>query len=228
MSDRFEEHYWREASHYRKFGDYPEALRATARWYVGLARLLSEHLPTTGRHLDAGCGHGAIVHMMAARGLDAYGVDASAWAIKEAKAFAPDLQDRFAVADIQTSVVIEGPFDLITSLEVVEHLEDPVSAISVMTRALAPGGTLIVSTPNPVNRIPRNDPTTSDPTHISLHPPDWWREAVETAGLEVVRDLTYYPVPVLWRASTAFARWIPLGRVIGPGYLLVARARSER
>ena len=223
MSDRFEEQYWHEASHYRKFDDYPEALRATARWYVGLMRLLDKDMPTTGRHLDAGCGHGAIVHMMAARGLEAYGVDASNWVIEEARAFAPELEDHFAVADVESSLLIDGPFDLITSLEVVEHLEQPEAALAVMAGALAPGGTLVLSTPNPTNRFPRNDPSKSDPTHVSLHRPAWWERAVENAGLTVVRDLTYFPVPLFWHISTAFARWIPLGSSAGPCYLLVAQ-----
>jgi 2-polyprenyl-3-methyl-5-hydroxy-6-metoxy-1,4-benzoquinol methylase len=224
LSDRFDESYWREASHYRKFSGYPDALRATAKWYVGLMRLVGPLLPRSGRHLDAGCGHGAFVHMMASRGLTAYGVDASAWVIEEAQQFAPELADRFAVADVEQSLVFDGPFDLVSSLEVVEHLVDPAAAIGVMAGALAPGGTLLLSTPNPANRIPRNDPTTSDPTHVSLHPPAWWRAALEHEGLRLERELTYYPVPVLWRFSPVFARWIPLPGAVGPGYLAVARS----
>jgi 2-polyprenyl-3-methyl-5-hydroxy-6-metoxy-1,4-benzoquinol methylase len=223
MTDKFDERYWRELSHYRKYGDYPEALLSTTRWYAAFMRLLGDLVPAEGRHLDAGCGHGAIVHMMAARGLDAYGVDASEWVIEEAKSYAPELADHFAVADIEQSLVFDGAFDLITSLEVVEHLADPVAAISCMTNGLAPGGTLVLTTPNPANRIPRNDPTTSDPTHISLHPPPWWRDAAIAAGLHIEREWTYYPIPVLWRISPLLARWIPLGQ-IGPGYVLVARA----
>lgn len=224
MTDRFDEGYWREASHYRKYEDYRAALNATTKWYAGLIRLVDDLLPKNGRHLDAGCGHGAFVHMMAARGLSARGVDASAWVIEEAKGFAPALADHFAVADIERSLGFTGRFELITSLEVVEHLDNPIAAIQQMADAIAPGGTLLISTPNPANRVPRNDPTTSDPTHVSLHPPAWWRAEIERTGLRLEREWTYYPVPLFWRLTPALARWIPLPGTNGPGYLAVARA----
>jgi 2-polyprenyl-3-methyl-5-hydroxy-6-metoxy-1,4-benzoquinol methylase len=223
MSDRFGERYWREESHYRRFGDYEAALEATTQWYQGLLRLVGDRLPRRGRHIDAGCGHGALVHLMTRRGLSSFGVDASSWVVDEAKAYAPALADRFAVADVQESLVFEGSFDLITSLEVVGHLENPRSAIAAMAQKLAPGGALLLSTPNPANRIPGNDPATSDPTHVNLHAPGWWREAIERQGLTVEREWTYYPVPLLWRVSPLFARWISLPRSVGPGYLIFAR-----
>jgi 2-polyprenyl-3-methyl-5-hydroxy-6-metoxy-1,4-benzoquinol methylase len=224
MTERFDESYWREQSHYRKYQDYRAALLATQKWYAGLLRLIGDRLPPPGRHLDAGCGHGAVVHLMAERGFDAYGVDASDWVIDEARRFAPTFADRFAVADVSRSLAFEGPFDLITSLEVVEHLDDPRAALARMAEALAPGGLLVLSTPNPVNRVPRNDPSTSDPTHVSLHPPGWWTSLLEEHGLRAERVLTYYPVPMLWRISPRLAWWIPLGRTSGPGYLAVARS----
>lgn len=222
MSPGFDESYWRERSQYRKFEDYESALRATMRWYVGLMRIVGRHFPDEGRHLDAGCGHGAIVHMLHERGLDAYGIDASAWVIEEAKAYAPELASHFAVADLERSIPFHGLFDLITCLEVVEHVAQPEAALAVLAERLAPGGVLILTTPNPWNRIPRNDPATSDPTHISLHPPDWWSSRIQAAGLELLRGVTYYPVPVLWRTTRSLARWIPLGRRAGPGYIAVA------
>lgn len=223
MTGRFDESYWKEQSHYRKYEDYRAALLATQKWYEGLLRLVGHRLPASGRHLDAGCGHGAVVHMMAARGLEAHGVDASEWVIEEARAFAPRLADRFEVADLSHSLGFDGRFDLITSLEVVEHLDDPQAAVSRMAEALAPGGVLVLSTPNPINKIPRNDPAVSDPTHVSLRPPDWWSRALRENGLRLERVLTYYPVPLLWRISPRLALWIPLGPSAGPGYLAVAR-----
>ena len=83
----------------------------------------------------------------------------------------------------------------------------------------------MATTPNPANRFPHNDPSTSDPTHISLHEPGWWRKAAEEEGLEVLRSVTFWPVPLLWRAHPVLGRWIPFGERIGPGYLLAARLR---
>jgi 2-polyprenyl-6-hydroxyphenyl methylase/3-demethylubiquinone-9 3-methyltransferase len=52
--------------------------------------------------------------------------------------------------DYRASAVedVEGQFDLVTSLEVVEHVADPAAFVKALARRLAPGGLLILSTPN--------------------------------------------------------------------------------
>jgi 2-polyprenyl-6-hydroxyphenyl methylase/3-demethylubiquinone-9 3-methyltransferase len=43
---------------------------------------------------------------------------------------------------------LEGQFDLITSLEVIEHVADPATFLKALANRLAPDGLLILSTPN--------------------------------------------------------------------------------
>lgn len=222
MSERFEQDYWERDSHYKRFGDYKAGLEATMGWYQAFVRFVDRLLPRSGRHLDIGCGHGAIVHLLDRRGLESHGIDVSEFMIEQAKEYEPRLAARFAVASVEDEPPFPRPFDVITCLEVLEHLEHPREALAAMARNLAPGGILIATTPNPANRFPRNDPSTSDPTHISLHEPAWWRQAAEEQNLEVRRSVTYFPVPLLWRANPRLGQWIPLGERIGPGYLLAA------
>lgn len=225
MSDRFDESYWSRESHYRRFADYRAALESTMRWYRGLVRLVRRDLPHSGRHLDAGCGHGALVHLMLERGLDSHGVDVSEYIVAEAREAQPWLADRFEVADLEQSIPVDGSFEAITCLEVLEHVEQPDAVLEVLADRLAPGGRLIATTPNPANRFPYYDPARSDPTHISLHPPAWWGEAAATAGLVPVRLTTFWAVPLLWRLHPALSLFLPTGPAVGPGTLLVAERR---
>jgi 2-polyprenyl-6-hydroxyphenyl methylase/3-demethylubiquinone-9 3-methyltransferase len=51
----------------------------------------------------------------------------------------------YRAGDVQQ---LEGQFDLITSLEVIEHVAEPASFMKALAKRLAPGGLLILSTPN--------------------------------------------------------------------------------
>jgi 2-polyprenyl-6-hydroxyphenyl methylase/3-demethylubiquinone-9 3-methyltransferase len=51
----------------------------------------------------------------------------------------------YRAGDVQQ---LEGQFDLITSLEVIEHVAEPASFMKTLAKRLAPGGLLILSTPN--------------------------------------------------------------------------------
>jgi 2-polyprenyl-6-hydroxyphenyl methylase/3-demethylubiquinone-9 3-methyltransferase len=51
----------------------------------------------------------------------------------------------YRVGDVQD---LEGQFDLITCVEVVEHVANPAAFVNALARRLAPGGLLVMSTPN--------------------------------------------------------------------------------
>jgi 2-polyprenyl-3-methyl-5-hydroxy-6-metoxy-1,4-benzoquinol methylase len=217
----FDESYWTERSQYSKFSDYAAAAKALRAWYAGLWRLLDAHLPAPGRHVDAGCGHGIVVHDLLARGWDAHGFDVSEWAISEAQRHAPSERDRFAVGDL-SAMPFPGDFDLITCFEVLEHVPDPVAGLRALGERLRPGGRLIATTPNLRPLMPWRDARTADPTHISVHSARWWESAVRAAGMHVRDVSTFIPVPLLWRLHPSLSRWFSLGPRIGPGVLIVA------
>ena len=100
------------------------------------------------RALDVGCGAGLLAEPLARLGAAVTGIDAAAEAIGVAREHAA--QSGLAI-DYRAGGIeqIDGErFDLVTSLEVIEHVTDPAAFVGGLARALAPGGLLVMSTPN--------------------------------------------------------------------------------
>jgi 2-polyprenyl-6-hydroxyphenyl methylase/3-demethylubiquinone-9 3-methyltransferase len=105
--------------------------------------------PLVGRSaLDMGCGAGLLAEPLARLGADVVGVDAAPENIEAARAHAA--LSRLAI-DYRvggTDAIADARFDLITCMEVIEHVADPAAFVAGLANALAPGGLLILSTPN--------------------------------------------------------------------------------
>src|SRR4051794_9957416 len=97
--------------------------------------------------LDVGCGAGLLTEPLARLGAKVTGVDAGPEVIAVARehAAAIGLEIDYRAADV---LDIEGQFDLITSLEVIEHVADPAAFVKALAKRLAAGGLMILSTPN--------------------------------------------------------------------------------
>ncbi len=100
------------------------------------------------RALDVGCGAGLLCEPLARMGADVTGVDAAPENIAAAKdhAAGQGLSVHYRHGDI-AKMKLE-PFDLVTSLEVVEHVADPAAFVAALADKLADGGLMILSTPN--------------------------------------------------------------------------------
>lgn len=97
--------------------------------------------------LDVGCGAGLMCEPLARMGAAVTGVDAAPENIAVAKAHAAG---QALTIDYRAQEVgqLAGVFDLVTSMEVVEHVADPANFIALLAEKLAPGGLMILSTPN--------------------------------------------------------------------------------
>jgi 2-polyprenyl-6-hydroxyphenyl methylase/3-demethylubiquinone-9 3-methyltransferase len=97
--------------------------------------------------LDVGCGAGLLAEPLARLGAAVTGLDASPELIAVARdhADARGLAIDYRAGDLAD---LEGEFELITCMEVIEHVADPAAFVTELARRLAPGGLLILSTPN--------------------------------------------------------------------------------
>ena len=97
--------------------------------------------------LDVGCGAGLLTEPLARLGALVTGLDASAKLIAAARdhADATGLTIDYRAGDLEG---LEGQFDLVTCMEVIEHVADPAAFVNTLSKRLAPHGLLILSTPN--------------------------------------------------------------------------------
>jgi SAM-dependent methyltransferase len=101
----------------------------------------------SGRVLDYGCGIGRLATKAA---YDAYtGVDVDADSLEKAKAAHPDL------TFMQLPRLPDGPFDAITLLAVIEYIPDRVALLKAFAARLAPGGRVVITTPDPLVNVLR-------------------------------------------------------------------------
>jgi len=97
--------------------------------------------------LDVGCGAGLLSEPLARLGARVTGIDAAPEVIAVARdhAAAMGLQIDYRATDV---LEVEGQFDLITCMEVIEHVGEPAAFLQALAKRLAPGGLLVLSTPN--------------------------------------------------------------------------------
>ena len=179
------------------------------------------------RALDVGCGAGLLSEPVARLGAAVTGVDAAVEAIAAARAHATSagLAIEYRAGGIED---VEGSFDLVTAMEVIEHVTDRRAFVAGLAGALAPGGVLILSTPNRTERSRLMIVTLAEGFgRIPRGTHDWarfltreeLRALLEAAGLEVV-DAT----GLAWSPARGFG----LSDDLRLNYLVTARKVEAR
>jgi SAM-dependent methyltransferase len=109
---------------------------------------LREHLPATGDILEIGCGEGSNMEVLAAPGRRFVGCDLSSLALSLAREAAPPTDTwRLVQGEGEALPFADGRFAGVMGISVMEHLPEPARVIGEMARVLAPGGRLLLLSP---------------------------------------------------------------------------------
>lgn len=100
------------------------------------------------RALDVGCGAGLLCEPLARLGAAVTGVDAAAENIAAASAHAAGSGLAIDYRNGEIGALGLAGFDLVCSMEVIEHVADKAAFLTALAACLAPGGLMILSTPN--------------------------------------------------------------------------------
>jgi 2-polyprenyl-6-hydroxyphenyl methylase/3-demethylubiquinone-9 3-methyltransferase len=196
---------------------------------------IDERTPLAGRKVvDVGCGGGLLSEGMARRGATVTGIDMGEAPLAVARLHG--LESGVEVDYRQTTVEElaadpdhQGRYDIVTCLEMLEHVPEPASVILACARLLKPGGELYVST---INRNPKSFlfaivgaeyllrllPRGTHEWRKFIRPSEM-SDHLRHAGLEL-RDLTgmtYNPVTKVYK----------LGRDVDVNYMMHASKPAE-
>ena len=152
--------------------------------YDRLQDAIDEHVRPTDMVLDAGCGSGRVFqHRLAGRVRRVVGVD-----VTDEPRENLNLNDA-AKGDLAALPLRDGTFDLVIVSHVAEHLVEPEAVFGELSRVLAPGGRLLLLTPNRWHYVPLFARLLPHRVHLAFN---HWR------GVDV-RDI----FPTVYRANTA-------------------------
>src|SRR5687767_5492029 len=152
---------------------------------------------TEKRSLDIGTGRGYLPAVMKRLGWDAHGVEISPDVAQHARR-------RFGV-DVFTGTIeqyvassLKQTFPLVTAIDVIEHVPSPRSFVAAIAQVVAPGGRVIVDTPNGAARnieSKRLEWGGFNPFHIYLFSVENLSRLLERSGLTIERAFSYHNTP---------------------------------
>lgn len=191
-------------------------------------------LPPPARLLDIGCAYGYFVELALSAGYDAYGIDPSSHAATRAK---DRLNTRVQEGTVGSVKFPPGTrFDIITMLDVVEHLADPRTDLRRAVSLLADDGRILIATGDTESRtaklLGRRWTFYIPPQHLFFFNRKNFTTLLLESGLEPVRwfrvgkwlSLQYIFHLARTTGESGFAKWLyplmealPLGRI--PLYL---------
>jgi 2-polyprenyl-3-methyl-5-hydroxy-6-metoxy-1,4-benzoquinol methylase len=157
-------------------------------YFKATARHICEHFKP-GTLLDVGCAKGYLVKALVDLGVDACGMDASAYAIENAPA---DVSERLVQGVVQALPYKDAAFDVVTAMDILEHIPED-EAATVCRELLRVSRGLVVT-----NILTLEIPDYTDRTHITVKPQAWWESLFMKTGGQVLPVQPYYDPGIWW------------------------------
>ncbi|MCL9635831.1 methyltransferase domain-containing protein [Bacillus zanthoxyli] len=164
MTNQYDKTVYNESYYNTSFGGVPYNRESSDGTWIKLffhiAKQISQKY-TLNRVLDVGCAKGFLVENLRDMDVDAYGFDISEYAISQVR---EDIQPFCRVGSVDDPGQYEGFFDLITCIEILEHVTEEMAENAIELMCKHTNRVIFSSSPSDFE----------EPTHINVQPAGYW------------------------------------------------------
>jgi SAM-dependent methyltransferase len=151
------------------------------------AHIIKHYAPA--KTLDVGCAKGFMVKALYERGVDAYGIDASDYAVSKVPA---EVNGRVKLGLASDLTYNSNEFDLVTIFDVLEHIPEEL-AYPTCAELLRVSSKWVL-----VYVVTKYEPDDIDPTHINIKPREWWEAKFVELGGKICSTNVIYNPDIWW------------------------------
>lgn len=196
-------------------------IKARLKVYLPFVEPLRKHYPVA-TALDLGCGRGEWLELLTENGFAAEGVDLDEGMLQACREIGLNARQGDAIQALRAAP--DGSLAIVSAFHVVEHIQfgEVQALVSEAARALAPGGILIMETPNPENLVVAGTNFYMDPSHQRPMPPELLSFVSEYAGFARVKKVRLQEAHFL-QAEDVQLQLINVLNGASPDYAIVAQ-----
>lgn len=171
------------------------------------------------RVFDIGCGYGAWLRYCYDKGLCCTGVDMAPEAVEHLQTLGFDVKCTDLDADL--SSMGHRPYDVVTLLNVLEHLREPADMLRrIREQLLTSGGVIVITVPNDFNpfqtvankQFNLGEWWVVPPNHINYFDPETLRSLLEACGYDVFDTSASFPLEIFLLMGDVYVGNRELGR----------------
>lgn len=141
------------------------------------------------KSLDVGCAKGFLVKALHNLGVDAYGIDASEYAVTKVP---EEINNRVKLGLASDLTYMSSEFDLVTIFDVLEHIPEELANQTCAELLRVSGNWVLVYV------VTKQEPDDIDPSHINIKPREWWETKFVALGGKICSINAIYNPNIWW------------------------------